>query len=486
MGQELTRLGTLLLGFSVVRNFGALTAGQAIGSGVRFLYLIVLAQFVGPEGVGTYIYGFAIGLVLLGLAVFGQGTLLSVRLGKSRANLSRVLSHSFTIVVVMTIVATAAGFAFLAIVEQEARIFWPLALFVLAVWPRAAVWWGRQCYVALEQVGWIPRYEFTFRAGEAVAGTVALCLGAGLLTICVIHLLVCILEAIATLRRLAGVAGVSPALGRDSRLLAPMFRISMYFMVALWLLSLHGQIAILAVGTWLPGARDVGYFGVAVQILSILLLLPLSFAQAALPMVSRGYRSGGIAPATLPLIVKVCFLAGALVAILADSLGVWLITTLFGDDFAEAGSVFVVICWVLGPYAVVILAVQSLNGIGGRALAATTATVMVVTQIVVLAIWLPFGALPAAVVAFLTATALGSVLGVAFIHHRLGLERHGWWLRPVAAVVAAGMVMWSGILPNVLAAPAAIAVLMLLVWQLRVFQGADFQVIRDRLQAAAG
>ncbi len=486
MHRNAARIGSALLGWRLIRNFGAVTISQVISRGIRFFYLIAVARFLGPESVGVYIYGFGAALVLLGLAGFGQEAYLSTRLGKNQDGLSRVVSHSLTVIVVMAALCTIIGLGFVWATEQETGVALAVSLFVLAIVPRAMVLWVRHCYIALEQAEWIPRYEIAFRGGEAMAGTAALFSGAGLLIICAIHFLFWALEAALALRRLARLAGLSLTLGRNARLLKGILRASFYFMASLSLLNLFSQIGVLGLHVLQPDAVVVGYFGIANQILMVFLLIPLMFGQVFLPSLSRGYHSIGTAPVSLTFAVKVFWLAGGLLAIMAQSYGAWVITTLFGAQFAAAGAVFATISWVLGPYAVTILLVQALNGLGGRGLATIVALAMVVVHLALLAALVPSGALAAAQTALLIAASLGVLLSVACVQLRLGLKDHGWWLHPMIAVAVPGAVTSLGAVPHAWAAPVGGVIFVLLVWQLKVFREVDLDLIRGRFQALAG
>lgn len=486
MHRTVARLGAALLGLRLIRNFGALTAAQIFGRGIRFLYLVVVARLLGPESVGIYAYGFAVGLALLGVAGFGQAIYLSTRLGKSRAGVSRVVSHSFTVVFVMSAVATALGLTVVWATENKIGMAQAVTFFVLAVGPRALVLWVHHCYVALEQADWIPRYEVTFRGGEAVAGTVALLLGAGLSAVCAIHFLSWALEAAFTLRRLVREDGLSLTLGRNLNLLKGILSTSFYFMASLALLNLFSQIGVLGLRLLQPEAAAIGCFGIANQIIMVVLLIPLMFGQVFLPSLSRGYHRIGRGAPALTLVVKIFWLVGGMSAIFVHSYGGWIITTLFGDRFAPAVPVLATICWVLGPYSVTLLLVQALNGVGGRGMAAVTALTMVAAHVLLMALLMPFGAMTAAASALLIAASLGALLAVVFVHLRLGIEGHDWWLHPLVAVIGPGAIVLSGVLPDHWNGPAAAVLLVLLVWLLKVFRAADLDLIRGRLHSVTG
>lgn len=486
MKERLSTLGALLDGLPLIRNFGALSAGQILGRVIRFVYLIILARLLGPEDVGVFVYGIALCLVLSALAIFGQGIFLSTRIGRRRQDATRTVAHSFTVVLVMVVVATVIGLGLIGASESEPKALQAVGLLVLTLVPRSIVAWVRHCFVAFEDAGWIPRYEVVFRGGELLAGTLALLLWSDLRVVCAIHLSTWLVEATFALRRLVGKGGLSLVPGRDLRFLKRIFQVSLYFMLSLWFVNLFAQVGILGLGLLLEDTAIVGYFGTAMQILTTFLLLPLAFGQAILPSLSRGYHRGGPVPAVLTFVVRGLLVGGGILAILGQAYGAWIVTFVLGDRFAPAGSVFALLCWALGPYAVALLAIQALNGIGGRSLATILAVAIVSAQILLLLLCLPFGALAAASTALIAAAALGCLLGVLFIHKRLGLGGHSWWLNPSLAVAGTGAAMSLGVVPEAWAAPSAITLLVFLVWQLGVFSKADVRLIRGRVQAAAG
>jgi O-antigen/teichoic acid export membrane protein len=486
MHQKLVRFGLLLYGLPLVRNFGALTLSQVIARLIRFLYFIVLARLLGPEDIGIFVYGIALYLVLSGLAIFGQGIFLSTRLGQRRRAAARIVAHSFTIVLALVFLATALGLAFVWASEQATREAQAVGLLVLTLVPRSIVVWVRHCYVAIERAGWFPQYTLVFRGGEALFGSVGLLLWGDLRVICAIHFWAWLLEAVAALRKLAARQEFSLIPGRDPRLLKHIFRVSLYFMLSLWLVALFAQVGILGLGLLQEDTATVGYFGAAMQILTTFLLLPFAFGQAFLPSLSRGYRRGGPAPAVLTFVVRCLLVGGGFLAIVTQSYGAWLVALLLGDRYAPSGAVLASISWALGPYAVTLLAVQALNAIGGRNLATILAVTIVAVQSVLLGILLPFGALTAATTALLATAWLGCLLGVLFVKRQLEIDGHGWWLQPVIVLAVAGAAMSSGVVSAPWDAPTTMLLLSLLVWQLRIFRGADYRVIRKRLEASVG
>ena len=397
-----------------------------------------------------------------------------------------MVSHSLAVVLVMASFAMGLGLGSVWAGEHEMKVVQALGLLVLTLVPRSIVVWVRHCYVALEDAGWIPRYELVFRGGEALAGTAVLFLWGDLRVVCAIHLSAWLIEAVVALRKLTGVGGFSLVPGRNLRLLKHIFRVSLYFMLSLWLVNLSAQVGILGLGLLREEAATVGYFGTAMQFVTTFLLLPFAFGQAFLPSLSRGYHRGGPAPAVLTFVIKGLLVAGGFIALLAHSYGAWIVTWLLGDRFAAAGEVFASLSWAIGPYAVTLLAVQALNGIGGRNLATVLALAIVAVQVTLLIALLPLGALVAATAALVAAAVLGCLLGILFIHRRLGIRGHGWWLHPLIAIAGTGAAISLGMPPEPWTAPAAAALLGLLIWRLGVFRGADLDLIRDRLQAAAG
>ncbi len=466
----------------LARTFGALLGTQAVGRVIRFLYMIVIARTLGPEQTGILLYGLAVFLSLAIFANLAQGAFLATRLNQSRSRTGRLVSHSLTLNLMATALATAMGLVVVWFHIDRPLTAQVIALLLAALVARSLVGWVRECHVALEDATWIPRYEALFRSAEALVGTALLLSGAGLLAICLLHFLFWALEAVFTFRLFVSRSGFRLRPGGSRRLLARAAGVSLVLTVSLGCLYLFGQVGVIALQWLQPDTAVVGHFGLAMQFLGVLLVAPLMFGSALVPALARVRRAGGELETTaLTTVVKAVLVGGGITAVLAEAYAPWLVTTAFGPRFQPAGEVFTWVCWALGPCAVILIVGQALNGLAGRAAAATMALATIGLHVLGMMLLMPIGPLQAAAVSLLAASFAGAGLGLLALCPRIGIAGHGWWLVPLVALAGMGLVMKFWLAPTVWTAPLISGLLLLLAWWSRILSRKDLDFVLARL-----
>ena len=390
------------------------------GRGIRFLYLIVIAHMLSPEEVGIFTYGMALYLSLFGLSQFGQQGVLSTRIGRSHRARGILIAHSLTLRLAMTGVIAALLLVYVVVTEPSPQIRLAVIFFVLALIPRSVVFWVRQCYLAMENTSWIPRWEVGFRGAEAALGAVALWLGGGLLAICFLHFAIWTLELGAALRRLVNQGGVRLRLGWDLRLLKRISQVSIFFMLSYWLADTFQIVAVVIVKELQPDTAMVGILGLAMQFLSTVMVIFVTLGDALVPRLSRVYaRQGAGRLEEIPQLMCSVMLGGGLTAILASSYAPPLFEWMLGERYLQVGPLFALLCWALGPFAVVLLSIQILNAVGGWRDGMIVAAVAMAVQLGLLLSWAADGDVFRAGGAIVVASFVGAAVGIALLANRI-------------------------------------------------------------------
>jgi O-antigen/teichoic acid export membrane protein len=467
----------------LTKTFGALAGTQAISRIVRFVYFIVIARILGPELVGIYTYGIAFYASLEIFTNFGQGQFLAIRLSKRPFLTSQIMSHSLTLRLIAIIVTVSTGLLFVWGQEENPLIVQVLTCFLATLVARSIAMWIRFCFVALEDATWIPRYELLFRGSEAVIGMGLLLLfDVGLLTICLLHFLIWFLEAFFAFRLLLRRTGMAIRPGYRIGFLKKIAWLSGLLMLSFGFLNLFNQIGVVTLKFLQPDPAIVGYFGVAMQFLSTILILPATFGTAILPALGRVQRRGGLSEVSaLNIVVKAGFVTGGIIAILANAYAPWVIMTLLGMRFASAAETFAVLIWVLGPYAVTLIIGNALNALDGRRQAAIVALTMTALHMVMMIILIPLGGLVAAILSLFVASLTGCILSLVFLRTRIGFSGHLWWMRPMGIVLVFGSMMHIELLPNVWVAPLLVLLFLLLAWKFGMFTQQEIEFILKRI-----
>ena len=468
---------------SQIANSIAIFLSQLSGRIIRFIYLIIIVHILRPDDVGIFSYGIAFYLFITGFADFGQSTLLPIRIGRNRSNYQRIIQQSFTLSFSAIAVTSLAGLLFIAYYESDSGHFYALSAFILALCARAFCSWVRSVFVGLESTTWIPRYETIFRGLEALIGSAGLLLGAGLVFICYLHAFIWLAEAIASYLLLTREAKVFPRITMHIRSVSHVARVSMYYMLSIWLLLAFPQVGILSLRFFQPATSEIAYFAIAMQFFTAFLIVPASISAAILPGLSRAhkYRSMddlGVIAST----IKAGLVVGGVIAIVSNAVGPWLITTFMGENYRLAGASFARLCWGLGAYGIVFISIQALNALGHRVQAILASFLIVFIHVIGLILLLPLGGAVAAALSLVLASIAGTVYTSVVIGPLLGKRGQGWWFLPIFLTAVAALVTYLPVNIPTINYVLALLLLLFLTWRMRVFSLSELQYIIRRIK----
>ena len=477
----------------ILGTFNSIVIAQLCGRIIRFSYLIAIARLLEPEEVGFYSYGLAFYLTFLFLAAFGQETLMSTRIGRNRNNFSNTSAQSLSITLIMTSIVAVLALAFLFFTESDGDKLKVLSMFILALIVRAPAVWVRSCFIALEQAEWIPRFEITFRSLEAATGVICLLLGGGLFAICFLHFAFWCAEAFASFLIFKRHQNRRLRVGVNWRLIKCYFCVSALYTANAWLLSIFFLLGIVGLKLVQSDVALVAYFSVAMQFFTTLMIFPISLSQAIVPGLSRAYCKQTKADIrTVTMAIKVVLIVGCIIAVIANAMGPWFITTLFGKKYLLAGDIFGSICWAIGPYAVVFIAAQALNAVGARGMGALTALMLVSANIGVMVIFLSLeqwapgeitgGPIASAVAGLLTGSYVGAFVGLISVSSRLKLPDQSWWIKPIVLSCLPVVILYYMPLPVYICCLLSLLLLILLTWKTGVFSRSELDQIAGRLK----
>jgi O-antigen/teichoic acid export membrane protein len=459
------------------RNTIFLSSTLIGGRLIRFLYMLIIARLLGPDETGIYLYGIALYLSVIGIGNLGQSVFLAQRLGKHKSTPYPVLHHSLTLTLLATLLVAALLALFVWCSESDPTVRLAVMCFVGALVARVIASWVRVAYVALERPGWIPKYELVFRGLEALTGVVILLSGGGLLAVSFLHFLFWTIEAGFALRKMAREDPGALGLGCRWNYLKKATIVSVVFLTSITAIALFPQVSIIMLRKLQPDGDIVGYFGIAMQFMTTLMIVPMAVSLAFLPRLSRSYSrgDGGQDLVTAVKLVGLLALSGA---IAAAAYGPWFIDFVLGPKYAESANLFRGLCWVLTPYAVTILIGQSLNVIGGRAKSVLIMVLMTTIHAGLLAFYVERSPIIAAVGSMLLAALIGMLLALHQMTRKLGLEGHLWWWKSIFVMTATYIVFESGWASLEFTAPIALLAGALLTWKLEVFDNTDVAAIQ--------
>jgi O-antigen/teichoic acid export membrane protein len=243
-----------------------------------------------------------------------------------------------------------------------------------------------------------------------------------------------------------------------------------------------------------PDTAVVAYFAIAMQFFTTLMVFPVSLSQAIVPGLSRAYRNQTEDDLqTVATAMKAALIIGSMVAVVANAIGPWIITVLFGDRYLAAGNTFGWICWAIGPYAAVFMAAQALNALGARGMGALTALVMVGVHVGVMAVLLALGQwtvggliggpIESTVAGLLAGSIFGAVVGLTALGSRVKIPGHGWWIKPMILSAIPVAIMYIIPLPKLISGLLSLFLLAVLTWKTGIFSRTELDRIAGRLRA---
>ncbi len=460
----------------LLKNSAVLFSAQVLSRFIRFLYLLILAHLLGPQEVGLFLYGIALYLSLLVVAEFGQHVFLSRRLGKTTIAVIPILRNSLTIVAVSTLLA-CAGLALFIVLSEPPDTLWIVMSFVGALGARALASWVRFAFIAVEDPGWIPRVELAFRGLELILGSLLLLSGGGLVAICLVHCLAWMAEAVFALSRVARRFPRVLHLGGQARYLRLVTAESSVFLVSAAAMMAFSQLAVLLLRHIQDDLAFVGQFGIAMQFLTVMLILPMAIGAAFLPRLSRAYLRGD-GGSDLVIGAKLLGSVAVLIGILAAGYGPAIIERVLGEAYAPTADTFGRLSWAFMPYALAVFVGQSLNVIDRRYAAATVALLMVVTQGGLLLGLFPLLGEAAIVLSILIGSLVGMALSLRVVHRQIPFSDTTWPLKLLATTALAYTVLHSGYFAPWLLPLVALSVAVALIAALGVLNSHDLQALR--------
>lgn len=447
-------------GSPLARNFTALVQTMTLGWVIRALYLVILTRTLGPEDYGIFVYAMAFYISVGVLTNFGQGLLFAARMNARPRTRQVLAAHSFTLTLSMLAATVAGALGFALSYYGGTRLHWIVTASVGALMGRTMVGWVRDCAVAIEDARWVPRYELGFRFLELLTGVGLIVLGFDVLALVVNHSAVWLIEAGFALRLARRRWGLNLRPGLDRRMLAAVGRASLVFLLSIAGLHLFGQAGVLALQQIQGDQAVVGQFGVAMQIILTLMILPTALASSVAPAIGRTRRSRRTGDlAELARAVRLLIAVGGIGAVLGSAYFPALVTLVFGDEYRPAAEVLSILIWALGPYSVALIACNALNALGLRGRAAVISVSMMLLHVAG-TVLIAGGPFASAALSFVAASLVGSVAAVIELGPRIGISGQKWWAVPFMLVGGAGALIHILPVTHSIAAPAIAAILM--------------------------
>jgi O-antigen/teichoic acid export membrane protein len=334
---------------SVAKNTAFLTATRGINIAARMVYIILVARLLGPELYALLAFSQSWYLTFLPIGIFGLGDIVLRTIALHPSHATNIASQSLSIHLIMASAAsiTCAALAWIILPDSDAPLL--ISVLVLALIGRTLSAWADNLFVAFDTPSNILRHEVFFRVAELILAIVILLSGGSLLLLAAFHAIVWWAHAargIFVVRR-----DLMPIrLTWSTNTLIPVALTGIPFVLIALAVSwmMRGPIIIF------HGLAETdivfSQYALAMQILFIAAMLPISLGHAAQPVVTRAVKRGdGKDIVYAHAILRLSFILGTIAGLGGLTFGPWFIELLFGEEFVVAGQLVGLTLWCLIP-----------------------------------------------------------------------------------------------------------------------------------------
>jgi len=334
---------------SIAKNAGYLLGTRGLNIGVRFVYALALAHYLGPELYGFLNYGMSWYLTFLSLTGLGTVAILVREIGRDRNNGPWIASLTLTVRASGTVFAAIACGILGWFFEDKPDVSNLLIVFTMALIGRSLVMWAESVFTGYEVNRYTFRLQAIFRTLEVFVGIAFLLVGGGAMAVAVVHAISWWLQALSSLALIRRHL-VPIRLNWNWRglkyILVGGLPIGLGFIMVNWLqtgsLVLYRHMA--------SSADSLGQLALAMQAFAISSAMPLALGLASLPVLSRSVaRQDGKDLLFTKTMIKAAFILGAASGLAGLGIGPWLVDIMFGARYMEAGYLLGFVMWLLIP-----------------------------------------------------------------------------------------------------------------------------------------
>ncbi len=269
----------------ISRNSAFLLAGQCLGSAISFVYILILARYLGVEDFGVFnlVIGFA---MIASIAIeFGLGRLIVRDLARDAGLVPSYLSTLLQVRAVLALAGYVALLAVVWLIGYPERTLVLTAIAAVALFPVGLGLVFDSLFQAREQMRYSAAGTVLIALVQCLGGTAIIVGGGGLHAILAAGV-VANLAYMAFLARRARECGYRFYLRFDRRLCAHLLRQAAPFALVTLSAVLASRAELLILGS-LSTAENLGLFSAAAKFYEAALMLPALLVSAAAPAISR-------------------------------------------------------------------------------------------------------------------------------------------------------------------------------------------------------
>ncbi len=318
------------------RNSLSRLLSQGAGKLSVFIWSMMLARRLNPEGFGAYMYIAAVAVMIGMISDYGLANLTIRDVARALAVSERALTHTMALRTLLALFAYALYAGLVFALPGFDGVIEPALIFGLTIFTVSWINGYNAILNAHEQLHWSSFMNALTPLRTLTAGLLLLAMGWGLLGAAVASVFAgaAVLAAEISLFRAKRI-GFSRSLSLST--IVNLLRRSFPFFLVALLSTVNVSIDSVLLES-LSGKQAVGLYSAAFKLLVSLMILPAAISDAVFPIWSRD-AAGGSAPNRLALrrVLRWLFIAGVLTAGVILAAAEPLIRLLYGAKFVAAG-----------------------------------------------------------------------------------------------------------------------------------------------------
>lgn len=323
---------------SIIKNGGWLVGATWVETGLRFIYVLAITRFLGPDLYGAWSFGLAAGGFVVGLAAFGLEILVPIRIGEDRTRAAQFIANARVLRAALSAAGAMAILVYALAGEDPGPARAALLMGAPAVFARSLATLQRALFIGFEAADRYARLSTAMRLSEVALGLGVLALGGGLSGILLLHAVCWIVEAALgalMARNLAGADNARPTFGGVRTAARAGAQLALASGLVGWLQA--GPIVMYRLGG--GELYSLGQIGLALQLCLLMIASGHALLSAALPVFARSRaQHDARADQYAPGVAAIALIGGAAAAALAHFVGPPLTVFAFGPDYAVAGG----------------------------------------------------------------------------------------------------------------------------------------------------
>lgn len=334
----------------VAKNTFILTALKLLLPASSMAMVLVVARYLGTDGLGRYSLVFSLLNVLSTVAFLGINAVISRDAAAMPEKLPVLLGNAMTLGTVASVLLIGLVAMFQSWLGYDQMTQTALLIVSLSIVPSTLLGYFEATFVALERMEFIALFSLSENVLKVTLSVVSLVLGYGLIAIMVIAVVTRILACVGSMLFI-GKLGFSLRWSLDRPVLRQLVGAAPTFTLIAVFAMLISKIDIFILSK-LGGMDDVGLYGAAGRILDIAAVLPASLCLSIYPGLARAASND---PASLPRLGAGTF-RYLLMIILPLAVGATLLADpimrfLYGEKFHSSAATLTVLVWMVFPYA---------------------------------------------------------------------------------------------------------------------------------------